>query len=75
METILVGAVARKGNKIIKQANISVDQAIELMLGVKDDATFPMLAMAELREGKTVKFKRDGYGVTLQPLHDHIDNY
>jgi len=74
----LVNAVVRQGRTVIKSANITKDQAIMLMTGLPgklDDAAFIMVSLAELRKGKPVKFKRDGLGVTLEPLHNHIDNY
>ena len=74
-QDIKIGVVVREGRKIKYSYNLNKEQVTLLLLQHCDDASVAMAVFSKLREGLTHKFKLSGYGVTLQPLHNHIDYY
>ncbi len=76
MSNVLVGVVIRKSRKVVRDFKLTKEGINELLVDhFCNDVSKAMEAWDTLREGNTFKLKLNGFTVTLQPLHNHIDHY
>jgi len=64
----MIKCTVKRGGSTIKQADLTIDQATDLLLHAHDDAGAVMLAFSTLKRGNTYKFKSDGYSVTYSTI-------
>lgn len=72
----LVGITIRKGRTMVKQTSLSKEYVMKLLVDAfKHDVSKALNAFPTLKRGERFKYKHDGLNITLEPLHEYIDQY